>query len=101
MYITGILVATVLFSTVLKLSYTSETIFIKTNSTSDHQCPAEPCLTLQEFVSYNHRVESHTVLEFLPGNHMLLFATKTNISITDVVNITLTGVSDQQNSDHQ
>jgi len=53
MYITGILVATVLFSTVLKLSYTSETIF-KTNSTSDHQCPAEPCLTLQEFVSHHY-----------------------------------------------
>jgi len=80
------------------LCYTYETIFIKTNSSSDHQCPAEPCLTLQEFVSYNHHVESNTVLEFLPGNHMLLFATKTNISIMDVVNITLTGVSDQQNS---
>ena len=94
MYITNSLFATVLFAAVLNFC-TSETIFIKTNS-SDHQCPAEPCLKLQEFVSFNHHVESNTVLEFLPGNHMLLFATQTSISVVDVVNVTLTGVSDQQ-----
>ena len=98
MYVTSSLLATVLFATVLKLSCTSETIFIKTNNSSDHQCPAEPCLTLQEFVSYHHHVESNTVLKFLPGNHVLLFATSQNISAMDVVNVTLTGVSDQQSS---
>jgi len=98
MYVTSSLFATVLFGTVLKLACTSETIFIKTNSSSDHQCPAEPCLTLQEFVSHHHHVESNTVLEFLPGNHMLFFATQTSISVVDVVNVTLTGVSDQQRS---
>ena len=90
MYVTSSLFATVLFATVLNFC-TSETIFIKTNS-SDHQCPAEPCLTLQEFVSHHHRVESNTVLEFLPGNHIY------HQKVSNVVNVTLTGVSDQQNS---
>ena len=98
MYATGSWFATVLFAAVLKLSCTSEAIFIKTNSSSDHQCPAEPCLTLQEFVSHHHRVESNTVLKFLPGKHMLQFTAGRSISIINVVNVTLTGVSGQQNS---
>ena len=98
MYVISSSFATVLFATVLKLSCTSETIFIKINNSSDHQCPAEPCLTLQNFLSYRHRVESNTTLKFLPGNHVILFATRTNISVMDVVNVTLTGVSDQQSS---
>ena len=97
MYITSSLFTTVLFAAVLKLSCTSETIFIKTNS-SDHQCPAEPCLTLQEFVSHDHHVESNTVLKFLPGNHMLFFNTSKHLLILDVDNVTLTGVSDHQSS---
>ena len=96
MYVTSSLFATVLFAIVLNFC-TSETIFIKTNN-SDHQCPAEPCLTLQEFVSYNHRVESNTMLKFLPGNYVILFATKTSISVMDVDNVTLTGVSDHRSS---
>ena len=97
MYVTGSLFATVLFATVLNFC-TSETIFIKTNSSSDHQCPAEPCLTLHEFVSYNHHVESNTVLKFLPGKHMILSTPNKFFLIRDVVNVTLTGVSDQQRS---
>ena len=96
MYVTSSLFATVLFTIVLNFC-TSETIFIKTNN-SDHQCPAEPCLTLQEFLSYHHRVESDTMLKFLPGNHVLSFATKTSISVMDVDNVTLTGVSDHRSS---
>ena len=96
MYVISSLFATVLFATVLKLSCTSEIIFIKANS-SDHICPAEPCLTLPEFVS-QHQVESNTVLKFLPGKYMLPFTTSKHISIVDVVNVTLTGVSDQQRS---
>ena len=98
MYCLSSLFATVLFATVLKVSSTSETIFITTNSSSDHECPAEPCLTLQEFVSHYHSVKSNTVLKFLPGQHVVLFNTSKNISITNVDNITLTGVSDQQSS---
>ena len=98
MYVSTSLFATVLFAAVLKLSCTSETVFIKTNNSSDHQCPAKPCLTLQEFVSHHHRVESNTVLEFLPGKHILQqFTAGRNISAINVVNVTLTGVSDQQN----
>ena len=96
MYATSSLFATVLFTIVLNFC-TSETIFIKTNS-SNSQCPAEPCLTLQEFLSYHHRVESNTVLKFLPGNYVILFATKTSISVMDVDNVTLTGVSDHRSS---
>ena len=96
MHVTSSLFASVLFATVLKLSCTSETIFIKTNS-SDHQCPAEPCLTLQKFVSHHYYVESNTVLTFLPGKH-LLFTTSKSLSMVGVVNVTLTGVSDQQSS---
>ena len=99
MYINSSLFATVLFVTVLKLSCTSETtdtIFITTNS-SDHQCPAEPCLTLQEFVAYHH-VGSNTVLKFQPGEHMLFFTISQYIYLINVVNVTLTGVSDQQSS---
>ena len=91
-----VLLATVLFATVFKCSCTSETIFIATNS-SDHECPAEQCLTLQELVAYHH-VGSNTVLKFLPGKHMLLFAINKSLTILDVVNITLTGVSDHQSS---
>ena len=98
MCITSSLLATLLFATVLKLSCTSETIFIKTNNSSDHQCPAEPCLTLQEFLAHHHRLESNTVLKFLPGKHMILFAPSQNISVMHVVNVTLTGVSDHQSS---
>ena len=98
MYITSSLLATVLFATVLKLSCTFETIFIKTNNSSNHQCLAEPCLTLQEFLAHHHRVESNTVLKFLPGNHLILFATSQNISVINVVNVTLTGVNGQQSS---
>ena len=91
-----IMLSTVLFATVHKLSCTAETIFIKTNS-SDHQCPAESCLTLPEFMSYS-RVESNTVVKFLPGKHILAFSINKSIALLDVVNITLTGVSDQQSS---
>ena len=98
MYITSGLFATVLFATVFNFCK-SETIFIKTNSSSDHQCPAEPCLTLQEFVSHHHRVESNTVLKFLPGNHVLWFATNKSIIIRNVDNVTLTGVNNQQSSE--
>ena len=87
----------VVCNSILKHSCTSETIIINTNS-SNHQCPAESYLTLQEFVSHHHRVESNTVLRFLPGKHMLLFTTSTSISIIDVFNVTLTGASDQQSS---
>lgn len=90
------MLSTVLFATVHKLSCTAETIFIKTNS-SDHQCPAESCLTLPEFMSYS-RVESNTVVKFLPGKHILAFSINKSIALLDVVNITLTGVSDQQSS---
>ena len=97
MYVTISLLATVLFATVLKFSCTSETIFIKTNNSSDHQCPAQPCLTLQEFASHYY-VESNTTLKFLPGKHVLLFTTRISIYIVNVDNVTLTGVSDQQSS---
>ena len=97
MYITSSLFATVLFATVLNFC-TSETIFIKANNSSNSQCPAEPCLTLEEFLSYHHHVESNTVLKFLSGNHVILFNTAKHISIVDVINVTLTGVSDQQSS---
>ena len=96
MYIISSLFATVLFVSVLKCSCTSETIFITTNS-SDHQCLAEPCLTLQEFVAY-HGIDSNTVLKFQPGRHMLLFTTSQYLYAINVVNVTLTGVSNQQNS---
>ena len=98
MYITSSLLATVLFATVLKFSCTSETIFIKTNNSSNHQCPAEPCLTLRKFLAHHHCVESNTVLKFLPGKHMILLATSQNISVMDVENVTLTGVNGQQSS---
>ena len=98
MYTTSSLFATVLFATVLQFSCTSETIFFKINSSNDHQCPVESCLTLQEFVSHHHRVESNTVLKFLPGKHMLQFTTGRNISIMNVFNVTLTGVSGQHGS---
>ena len=91
------LCAIVLFVTVLKCYCTSETIFITTNSSSDHQCPAEPCLTLQEFVSHYH-MKSNTVLKFLPGKHVVLFNTSKTISIKGMDNITLTGVGGQQSS---
>ena len=95
MYLTSSLYATVLFATVLKYSCKSETIIIKTNS-SDHQCPAESCLTLQEFVSHHHHIESNTILRFLPGEHVLSFTNSTSIPIIDVFNVTLTGASDHQ-----
>ena len=95
MYVTSSLFATVLFATVLKLFCKSETIFIKTNS-SDHECPAKPCLTLPEFLP--HHLQSNTVLKFLPGKHVLLSSTNKYIFTMDTVNVTLTGVSDQQSS---
>ena len=95
MYIISSLFATVLFATVLKCSCTSETIFIKTNNSSDHECPAEPCLTLQEFVAYHGIVKSNTVLKFQPGKHVLTFAISRYIYIINVFNVTLTGVSDR------
>ena len=91
------LFATVLFVTVLKCFCAFETIFITTNS-SDHECPAEPCLTLQEFVAHHHGIESNTVLKFLPGEHILLFPSSKYIFTMNTVNITLTGVSNQHNS---
>jgi len=91
------LVATLFFVSVINCFCTSEIIFIKTSS-SDHQWRGEPCLTLQEFTSHHHRVESNTVLKFLAGIHMLQFGASKNISIVDVVNVTLTGVSDLKSS---
>ena len=96
MYLLGSLFATVVFTTVLKLSCTSQTIFIKTNNSSDHECPAKPCLTLQKFKAH-FLVKSNTVLKFLPGKHATSFANK-SIYIIRAVNVTLTGVSDQQSS---
>ena len=89
------LVTTLLFVTVLNYSCTSEIFFIKTSSS---ECPEEPCLTLQEFTSHYHRVESNTVLKFSSGVHILEFVAGKNISIIDVVNVTLTGVSDLNTS---
>ena len=69
----------VLCTNLLKLTCTSETIFITTNS-SDHKCPAEPCLTLQEFASHYH-MKSNTVLKFLPGKHVVAIIQHHNIWI--------------------
>ena len=97
MHVTISLFATMLFATVLKFC-TSEIIFIKTNNSCNCQCPAEPCLTLQEFVFHNRHIESNTVLKFLPGNHMLFFNTSKHLLMLDVDNVTLTGVSGQHGS---
>ena len=96
MYLLRSLFATVVFATVLKLSCTSQTIFIKTNNSSDHECPAKPCLTLQELKAH-FLVKSNTVLKFLSGKHVTSFANK-SIHIYNAVNVTLTGVSDHQSS---
>ena len=54
--------------------------------TTNTSCPGQPCLTLNHYINNtSHYIQSNTVLNFLPGKHVL----KRPLHINNVQNVTL------------
>ena len=73
----------VLLVPVISLCESAEYYIRPTALTTNTSCPGQPCLTLNHNTS--HYIQSNTVLNFLPGKHVL----KRPLHINNVQNVTL------------
>ena len=71
---------------VISLCESAEYYIRPTALTTNTSCPGQPCLTLNQYMNNtSHYIQSNTVLNFLPGKHVL----KRPLHINNVQNITL------------
>ena len=76
----------VLFVPVISLCESAEYYIRPTALTTNTSCPGQPCLTLNHYMNNtSHYIQSNTVLNFLPGKHVL----KRPLQINNVQNVTL------------
>ena len=76
----------VLLVPVISLCESAEYYIRPTALTTNTSCPGQPCLTLNHYMNNtSHYIQSNTVLNFLPGKHVL----KRPLHIKSVQNVTL------------
>ena len=76
----------VLLVPVISLCESAEYYIRPTALTTSTSCPGQPCLTLNHYMNNtSHYIQSNTVLNFLPGKHVL----KRPLHINNVQNVTL------------
>ena len=76
----------VLLVPVISLCESAEYYISPTALTTNTSCPGQPCLTLNHYMkNTSHYTQSNTVLNFLPGKHVL----KRPLHINNVQNVTL------------
>ena len=76
----------VLLVPVISLCESAEYYIRPTALTTNTSCPGQPCLTLNHYMNNtSHYIQSNTVLNFLPGKHVL----KRPLHINNVQNVTL------------
>ena len=76
----------VLLVPVISLCESAEYHIRPTALTTNTSCPGQPCLTLNHYINNtSHYIQSNTVLNFLPGKHVL----KRPLQINNVQNVTL------------
>ena len=76
----------VLLLPVISLCESAEYYIRPTALTTNTSCPGQPCLTLNHYMNNtSHYIQSNTVLNFLPGKHVL----KRPLHINNVQNVTL------------
>ena len=76
------------------LSLCGATEYYVRPSESTNTCPAQPCLTLNEYASHSEHyfTSSNIVLKFLPGTHLV----NTSICVKSVHNVSFTGVESKK-----
>ena len=80
----------VLLVPVISLCESAEYYIRPTALTTNTSCPGQPCLTLNHYMNNtSHYIQSNTVLNFLPGKHVL----KRPLHINNVENITLKSIT--------
>ena len=72
---------------VISLCESAEYYIRPTTLTTNAPCPGQPCLTLNQYMNNTgyYYIQSNTVLNFLPGKHVL----KRSLEIINVENVTL------------
>ena len=76
----------VLLIPVISLCESAEYYIRPTALTTNTSCPGQPCLTLNHYMNNtSHYIQSNTVLNFLPGKHVL----KRPLHIINIQNVTL------------
>ena len=76
----------VLLVPVISLCESAEYYIRPTALTTNTSCPGQPCLTLNQYVSNtSYYIQSNTMLNFLPGKHVL----ERPLHINNVQNVTL------------
>ena len=76
----------VLLVPVISLCESAEYYIRPTAPTTNTSCPGQPCLTLTHYINNtSHYIQSNTVLNLLPGKHVL----KRPLQINNVQNVTL------------
>ena len=76
----------VLLVPIISLCESAEYYIRPTAPTTNTSCPGQPCLTLNHYMSNtSYYIQSNTVLNFLPGKHVL----KRPLHINNVHNVTL------------
>ena len=80
----------VLLVPVISLCESAEYYIRPTALTTNTSCPGQPCLTLNHYMNNtSHYIQSNTVLNFLPGKHVL----KRPLHINNVQNVTLKSIT--------
>ena len=81
----------ILLAPVLSLCVATE-YYVRTTEPSNTSCPAQPCLTLNQYTSdSDHYFKSNTVFKFLPGTHHM----DRPLTIGHVHNMSLESLNDE------
>ena len=81
----------ILLVPVISLCESAEYYIRPTALTTNTSCPGQPCLTLNHYMNNtSHYIQSNTVLNFLPGKHVL----KRPLHINNIQNVTLKSSTD-------
>ena len=80
----------VLLVQVISLCESTE-YYIRPNAlTTNTSCPGQPCLTINQYMNNtSHYIQSNTVLNFLPGKHVLMIP----LLVKNVENVTLKSIT--------
>ena len=70
--------------------------YVRPSEPTNTSCPAQPCLTLNEYASHSESyfTSSNIVFRFLPGPHLV----NTSICVRNVHNVSFTGISNKKGS---
>ena len=68
--------------------------YVRPSEPTNTSCPAQPCLTLNEYASHSEHyfTSSNIIFRFLPGKHLV----NTSIRVENVHNVSFTGLESEK-----